>query len=89
MKGLTGLNNTPRGSREHQWTVNPHFVLFCFFQLNSSKLKASCDVKATKGSKRNLNLLQIPTFDFDKNINLSSYFFTLMSAMKLHVPISK
>ena len=56
-------------------SVNSHFVLF-FSQHNFSKLKASCDVKATKGSKRNLNLLQIPTFDFDKNIHFPSYFFT-------------
>ena len=71
VKGLSGLDNTLRGNRNLKLT-------FCivFSQHNFSKLKASCDVKATKGSKRNLNLLQIPTFDFDKNINISPYFFT-------------
>ena len=76
VKGLSGLNNTLRGNRK---LINRLINLtFCivFFQHNFSKLKASCDVKATKGSKRNLNLSQVPNFDFDKNINLSPYFFT-------------
>ena len=75
VKGLSDLDNTLRGNRK---LINRLINLtFCivFFQRNFSKLKASCDVKATKGSKRNLNLLQIPTFDFGKNIHSPPCFF--------------
>ena len=70
---LSGLNNTVRGNKMPKWTQWTH-ILYCFFPGNFSKLKASCDVKAAKGSKRNLNLLQIPSFDFDKNIHLHPCF---------------
>ena len=42
------------------------FCIFFFSRIIFSKLKGTCDVNTTKGSKRNLNLLQIPTFNFDK-----------------------
>ena len=53
----SGLNNTLRGNRKLQWTVNSYFVLY-FSSIIFQIFKASWDVKTSEGSKRILNLLQ-------------------------------